>query len=92
MLFIKVKIRIKKEEAEPTRVEKIEKEIPPKILETPEKGKSETPAYRSFDEGGKVRRNALQVKKAVEEEEKEILEQEKIWETPAILRRKNNGN
>ncbi len=38
----------------------------------------------------KVRRNALQVKEAVKEEEKEILEKEKLWDEPAILRRKNN--
>ena len=38
----------------------------------------------------KVRRNALQVKKAIEEEENELLEKEKIWETPAILRNKDN--
>ncbi len=38
--------------------------------------------------GGKVRRNALQVKKVIEEEEKELIEREKIWETPAIFRRK----
>lgn len=37
---------------------------------------------------GKVRRNALQVKKVIEEEEKELIEREKIWETPAIFRRK----
>jgi len=40
-------------------------------------------------QGEKVRRNAIQLKKVIEEEEKEILEKEKIWETPAILRRKN---
>ena len=37
---------------------------------------------------GKIRRNALQLKKVIEEEEKEILEKEKVWETPAIFRRK----
>ncbi len=36
----------------------------------------------------KVRRNALEVKKKAEQEEKEILEREEIWEKPAILRRK----
>jgi len=36
----------------------------------------------------KVRRNGLQLKKVVEQEEKQILEQEKVWETPAIFRRK----
>jgi cell division protein FtsZ len=37
----------------------------------------------------KVRRTALEVKKVVEEEEKELLERENIWETPAILRRRD---
>jgi len=36
----------------------------------------------------KVRKNALQIRKEMEEEEKEILEREKLWETPAFLRRK----
>lgn len=36
----------------------------------------------------KERRNALQVRKVIEQEEKELIEQEKIWETPAIFRRK----
>jgi len=36
----------------------------------------------------KIRRTALEVKKVAEEEEKELLERESIWETPAILRRK----
>ncbi len=44
----------------------------------------------------KVRRNALEAKKAVEEAEKEIIEDEDKWETPAFLRRNalndnNNG-
>jgi len=45
----------------------------------------------SFSEGGKVRKNALQVKKEAEEAEKEILEKEKVWEIPAILRRKREN-
>lgn len=36
----------------------------------------------------KVRKNALQIKKEAEEAEKELIEQEKIWETPAFLRRR----
>ncbi len=35
----------------------------------------------------KVRKNALQVKQEVKEQEKEFLEKEKIWETPAFLRK-----
>jgi len=36
----------------------------------------------------KIRRNALEIKKDIEAEEKEIIAEEKKWETPAFLRRK----
>lgn len=36
----------------------------------------------------KMRRNALQVRRALQEEEEKILAQEKTWETPAFLRKK----
>ncbi len=39
----------------------------------------------------KIRRNALEVKKAVEEIEKEMLDEEKKWETPAFIRRLMNN-
>ena len=35
----------------------------------------------------KLRKNALQIKKEIEEEEKEMLEKEKFWEAPAFLRK-----
>jgi len=35
----------------------------------------------------KIRKNALQIKKEAEAAEKEMLEREKFWETPAFLRR-----
>ena len=38
------------------------------------------------------RRNALQIKKAVEEAEQELLEQETKWDTPAFLRKKKEAN
>ena len=38
----------------------------------------------------KIRRNALQVKKALQEEEEKILEKEKFFETPAFLRKQSN--
>jgi len=38
-----------------------------------------------------IRRNALQVRKAVEQEENEFIEREKAWETPAILRKKEES-
>ena len=41
----------------------------------------------------KVRKSALQVKKDAEEEEEKMLAKERIWETPAFLRRKmGKGN
>lgn len=36
----------------------------------------------------KIRKNALQLRKEIEEEEKEIIEKEKFWEIPSFLRRK----
>lgn len=36
----------------------------------------------------RVRRNALDVHKLIKEAEKELLEEEKKWETPAFLRKK----
>ncbi len=36
----------------------------------------------------KIRKNALQLKEEIEEVEKEMLEKESLWETPAFLRRK----
>lgn len=40
----------------------------------------------------KVRRNAIEIKKELEEAEKEILAEEKKWEAPAFLRRKTENN
>jgi len=39
-------------------------------------------------EDKKVRRSGLQVREAAEEEEKEILKKEEVWDIPAIFRRK----
>ncbi|MBM3250847.1 MAG: hypothetical protein FJZ07_01220 [Candidatus Nealsonbacteria bacterium] len=38
------------------------------------------------ESGEKIRRNALQLKKVIEQEEKDLLEKERALETPAILR------
>ena len=42
--------------------------------------------------GVRVRRNGLQLKKTLEEEEKELLKEEKMWEMPAFLRRKKKND
>ena len=67
----------RKEPIKPLQLEKIQQSPPPQAKK-PKEEKIEV----------KVRRNGLQVRKAVEEAEKEILEEEKIWETPAIFRKK----
>ena len=36
----------------------------------------------------RVRKSALQIKREIEEEEKEIIEKEKFWEAPAFLRKR----
>jgi len=46
-----------------------------------------TNATQTPQSGSPVRKNALQVKKEIEMEEKEMLEKEKIWEVPAFLRK-----
>lgn len=74
----------------PKKSKPLARQIPNKV----EKKSLEKPQaiFREDDLGKKIRRTGLQVKEAVEEEEKEILEREKIWETPAIFRRKNHGS
>jgi len=46
------------------------------------------PLAKNLGLGVKIRRNALQIKKGIEEAEQDLLNQEKKWETPAFLRRK----
>jgi len=36
----------------------------------------------------KIRKNALQIRKETQAAEQELLEKEKIWETPAFLRKR----
>lgn len=44
--------------------------------------------FKEKKEQGKIRKTALQIKKEMEAEEKEMLEKEKFWESPAFLRKK----
>lgn len=43
----------------------------------------------NFDNHLKVRKNAMQLKKEIEEAENDLIEKEKMWDVPAILRKKN---
>ncbi len=53
----------------------------------PKKANIEEVEKKTEPENLQIRKNALQVKKEAEAVEKEILEKEKFWETPALLRR-----
>jgi cell division protein FtsZ len=40
----------------------------------------------------KIRRNALEVRKVIEQEEKDLLDKESVWDIPAILRKEQDQN
>jgi len=67
-----VKKKIKNKEKQPSEAEEKKEENSPSNI---------------FNED-KVRKNALQIRKEAEELEKDMLEKEKFWETPAFLRKK----
>ena len=78
----KVKIRVSQPEVEEKKAdEKVRQKA-----EVPSLGESEShlPATKEIH-----RKNALQIKKETEEAEQDLLEKEKLWETPAFLRRQN---
>ncbi len=74
---------------------KVEAAKEPKEKESSE---SEAPKEGIFSSGGqaekgseeRVRKNALQIKREAEDAEREMLEKEKFWETPAFLRKKTS--
>ena len=78
----KKKIKIKVEVAkEPKEKESSESEAPKEGIFS-----SLVPAEKGNEE--RVRKNALQIKGEAEDAEREMLEKEKFWETPAFLRKK----
>lgn len=87
----RIKIKIQKESKEKgvSQPEVEEKKVDEKVRpqpEAPSLGGSEfhLPATKEIH-----RKNALQIKKEAEEAEQDLLEKEKLWETPAFLRRQN---
>jgi len=78
-------IKSKSEEIRKVKYLKVKKE-----LEVPIEKKLDAthPPPSRFAGPLKVRRNALQIKEEAKKEEEEILAKEKIWETPAFLRKK----
>jgi len=93
--------KLKKPKLEKVKI-KVQKEPEEKVTPQPEAEDYNPPTTQgALREGGgrvgvpaksevpeKVRKNALQIKKEAEEAEKEMLEKEKFWESPAFLRRK----
>jgi len=75
----RVKKKIKKVKIKVKALVKVKKVKPLPAKAPEEKGKEKEKQI--------IRRNALQIKRELEEEEKERLEKEEIWEIPAILRR-----
>ena len=89
------KVKMKTKSSSPKKKVKPKKIRKPKVEKT---AKSSSPIPQPEREEGpeitqevveeKVRKNALQIKKESEEVEKEMVEKEKFWETPAFLRKK----
>jgi len=87
---------IKKEVQKRKKEMKSQKKIPVKKMKTKKKFKKqknekpllEPKAETKKEEKTIVRKNGLSLKKEIEEEEAALLAKEKIWETPAFLRKK----
>jgi hypothetical protein len=76
----------RKEKTQDIPQEQAKKDIPPMIESKNENISNLGPSPEKVEV--KVRRNGLQLRKAIEEAEKDILRKEEEWETPAFLRRK----
>jgi cell division protein FtsZ len=83
-----------KKQKKDSKLGKLAKKIKIKISQKPKKQfppaeMGEDELYGQ-DEETKVRKNALQIKRDAENVEKELLEKEEAWESPAFLRREQN--
>jgi len=89
----KHKIKVRSETSAKIEKKKENKVLATRARQSRAKGGDEATASSTTGVGffekttQKIRRNAIQVKKALQEEEEKILEKEKIWETPAFLRK-----
>ncbi|MDP2967439.1 MAG: cell division protein FtsZ [bacterium] len=86
----KPKVETKEQEKTPPKKVKIRSTKKPKEEKPQESKKKEKERIVLSSNEEKVRKNGLQIKKEAEELEKEMIEKEKIWETPAFLRKKTN--
>jgi cell division protein FtsZ len=74
----------KKQEKESKKAPLVKKPASEKAVPAPKKKKATTKKAR-------IRKNALELQKALKEAEKELLAKEEIWETPAFLRIKKKA-
>ena len=84
----KPKVETKEQEKTPPKKVKIRSIKKPKEEKPQESERKEKETIVLSNNEEKVRKNGLQIKKEAEELEKEMIEKEKIWETPAFLRKK----
>lgn len=86
----KPKVKSPKKKVKPkTEIKKIEvKEVKEQPKNNPPVVEEMKAVFATTNPDEKIRKNALQVKREAEELEKEMLEQEKFWETPAFIRRR----
>ena len=81
----KIRIKVKKKKSQAKKKRSKEQNI-----EMANPAFAQNISFGSEQGVAKIRKNALQVKKEIEEAEKEILKEEKIWEIPPFLRRQQN--
>jgi len=85
------KIEKPKAEAKKKRKKPLAKKVKIKTAKKEEKPQETENVKKEMPLGtDKVRKNAMQIKREAEELEKEMVEKEKFWETPAFLRKKTN--
>ena len=77
-----------KQKLKKKKMKKVTPQKPKEVEKIPEEGlERPTPPEKKAVEI-RIRKNGLQIKREAEEEEKEMLEKEKFWESPAFLRKR----
>ncbi len=77
-----------KTRGEKTKEVAVNKENPPAGGQEPPASEGKEKEVKPVEQNSRVRRNALEVKKAVDEELQELEKKEKQWDVPAFLRNK----
>lgn len=83
----KEKPKVRRKQPKPRTLPKLKEKKPAGAETAKEMEKTEEKPSLPIPAEIKIRKNALQIKKETEEAERELLEKEKFWETPAFLRK-----